>query len=52
MAGRTPLSKVRETIDAVTVIQDQLAALVEALTKLTLRVEALERGGTLPPTPR
>lgn len=43
MAERTPVSKVLETIAAVALLQEQLAALVEALTKLTARVEAIER---------
>jgi hypothetical protein len=45
MPDRTPLSKVRETIEAVAVIQEQIDGLIEALTKLTSRVDAIERRG-------
>ena len=43
MAG-TPTSKIIQTIQAVETIQGQVADLIEALRRLTMRVEALESG--------
>jgi cell division protein FtsB len=46
MAG-TPTSKILQTIQAVEVIQSQIADLTEALRRLAARVEALESGQRL-----
>ncbi len=43
MAAGTPTSKIVQTIKAVEVIQEQIAGLTEALTRLTRRIEELEK---------
>jgi hypothetical protein len=42
MSERTPVSRIVETIKQVAVMQEQIARLVEAMTRLAVRVEAIE----------
>jgi hypothetical protein len=43
MAKRTSIDDVEEAVQAVRVLQDQIATLLEAMSRLTVRVEAIER---------
>ncbi len=43
MAKRTSIDDVEEAVEAVRVLQDQIATLLEAMSRLTVRVEAIER---------
>jgi len=45
----TPISRILETIEEVTSMHDQIAALEAAVEKLARRVEAIEQASARPP---